>query len=161
MRILSQLFDSSLIRYHIPRSYLKPTQNILVVLEEEKANPKDIEILTVNRDTICSFITDSAPPHVKSWAREESKIKPIVDSLHAAARLKCSNHKKIVAVEFASFGDPVGACGNFVLGNCNSATTKSIVEQVKQVYSFWFMYEILASGICLYSNMVLINVIVS
>ncbi|PON89990.1 Glycoside hydrolase [Trema orientale] len=129
MSYLSPLGKSSQEEYHIPRSFLKPTQNLLVVLEEEKANPKDIEILTVNRDTICSYITDSAPPHVKSWAREESKIRAVVDSLQAAAHLKCPNHKKIVAVEFASFGDPVGACGNFVLGKCNAATTKGIVEQ--------------------------------
>ena len=119
------------IRYHIPRAYLKPTENLLVVLEEEKANPNDIEILTVNRDTICSFISDSSPPHVKSWAREESNIRAVVDNLQAAAHLKCPNHKRIVAVEFASYGDPVGACGSFFMGKCNSASTKGIVEQVK------------------------------
>lgn len=117
------------IRYHIPRSYLQESENLLVVLEEEKADPKNIEILTVNRDTICSYITEYYPAHVKSWAREKSKIRPVVDMVQPAAHLKCPNHKKIVAVEFASFGDPLGTCGNFILGKCNAASSKEIVEQ--------------------------------
>ncbi|KAL5561196.1 hypothetical protein UlMin_030943 [Ulmus minor] len=127
MSYLSPLGKASQEEYHIPRSYLKE-KNLLVVLEEEEANPKEIEILTVNRDTICSFITEYAPPHVKSWAREESNIRAVVD-LQPAANLKCPNHKKIVAIEFASFGDPVGVCGNYFLGKCDSPATKQIVEQ--------------------------------
>lgn len=98
-------------------------------MEEERGSPKDIEILTVNRDTICSYITEYYPPHVKSWAREESKIRPIVEMVEPAAHLKCPNYKKIVAVEFASFGDPIGTCGTFFLGKCNSPISKQIVEQ--------------------------------
>ena len=101
------------------------------MLEEEKANPKEIEILTVNRDTICSYITDYAPPHVKSWAREDSHIRAVVDILEPTAHLKCPNHKKIVSIDFASYGDPIGVCGNFTLGTCNAPSTKGIVEQVK------------------------------
>lgn len=118
-------------RYYIPRSFLNPSDNLLVVLEEEKATPKGIKILTVNRDTICSYITDSSPPHVKSWAMEESHIRAVVDVLQPSAQLKCPNHKKIISVDFASYGDPVGACGNFALGTCDSPSTKGIVEQVK------------------------------
>ncbi|XP_024017347.1 beta-galactosidase 11 [Morus notabilis] len=129
MSYLSPLGKPSQEEYHIPRSFLKPTQNLLVVLEEEKASPKGIEILKVNRDTICSYITEFSPPHVKSWAREESHIRAVVDILQPAAHLKCPNHKKIASVDFASYGDPAGVCGNFVLGTCNSPSTKGIVEQ--------------------------------
>ncbi|GMN48724.1 hypothetical protein TIFTF001_017899 [Ficus carica] len=129
MSYLSPLRKPSQEEYHIPRSFLKPSDNLLVVLEEEKATPKGIKILTVNRDTICSYITDSSPPHVKSWAREESHIRAVVDVLQPSAQLKCPNHKKIISVDFASYGDPVGACGNFALGTCNSPSTKGIVEQ--------------------------------
>jgi len=129
MSYLSPLGKSSQEEYHIPRSYLKQSGNMLVILEEEKADPKDVEILTVNRDTICSYITDYAPPHVKSWAREESHIRAVVDVLEPTARLKCPNHKKVVAVDFASYGDPVGACGSFSVGSCHSPSTKAIIEQ--------------------------------
>lgn len=46
------------------------------------------------------------------------------------ASLKCSNFKKIVAVEFASYGNPAGYCGSLALGSCNVAEAKSIVEKV-------------------------------
>ncbi|KAF5443788.1 hypothetical protein F2P56_036316 [Juglans regia] len=126
---LSPLGKPSQSDYHIPRSFIKPTENLLVVLEEEKGNPEDIEILLVNRNTICSVITEYHPPHVKSWQRKESKIRPVVDTVKPAAQLKCPNHQEIVAVEFASYGDPYGSCGSFLMGNCNAPITKEVVEQ--------------------------------
>ncbi|XP_041013635.1 beta-galactosidase 13-like [Juglans microcarpa x Juglans regia] len=129
MSFLSPLGKPSQSDYHIPRSFIKPTENLLVVLEEEKGNPEDIEILLVNRNTICSVITEYHPPHVKSWQRKESKIRPVVDTVKPAAQLKCPNHQEIVAVEFASYGDPYGSCGSFLMGNCNAPITKEVVEQ--------------------------------
>ncbi|KAG2703152.1 hypothetical protein I3843_06G116500 [Carya illinoinensis] len=116
-------------KYHIPRSFIKPTENLLIVLEEEKGNPEDIEILLVNRNTICIVINEYHPPHVKSWQRKESKIRPVVDTVKPAAQLKCPNHQEIVDVEFASYGDPYGSCGSFFMGNCNAPITKEVVEQ--------------------------------
>lgn len=132
-----EIFNSNLqifFRYHIPRAFVKPTQNLLVVLEEEKANPEKIDILIVNRDTVCSIITEHHPPHVKSWERKDSHIRPVVVDVKPAAHLKCPNNRDIVSVEFASFGDPNGSCGSFVMGKCHAAISKEIVEQVKYCY---------------------------
>ncbi|KAG6653492.1 beta-galactosidase 13-like [Carya illinoinensis] len=126
---LSPLGKPSQSEYHIPRSFIKPTENLLIILEEEKGNPEDIELVLVNRDTICSFVTEYHPPHVKSWQRKDSKIRPVVDIVKPAAQLHCPNHKKIVAVEFASFGDPYGSCGSFFTGKCSASITKEVVEQ--------------------------------
>ena len=121
-------------RYHIPRAFIKPTQNLLVVLEEEEANPEKIDILIVNRDTVCSIITEHHPPNVKSWERKDSHIRPVVVDVKPKAHLKCPNNRDIVSVEFASYGDPYGTCGSFVTGKCHAAITKEIVEQVKYCY---------------------------
>ncbi|GMY05449.1 beta-galactosidase 13-like [Fagus crenata] len=129
MSYLSPLGQPSQSEYHIPRSFIKPTQNLLVVLEEEKGNPEEIDILLVNRDTICSIITEDHPPHVKSWERKNNNFRAAVDDVKSAAHLKCTNNKKIISVEFASFGDPYGACGGFVMGKCNAPNTKEVVEQ--------------------------------
>ncbi|KAH0994172.1 hypothetical protein GBA52_005655 [Prunus armeniaca] len=130
MSFLSPLGEPTQSEYHIPRSFIKPTQNILVVLEEQPAKPKHIEILTVNRDTICSFITEYHPPNVKSWARQDSVFRPVLDVIRSSADIKCPNKKKVVAVEFASFGDPpAGYCGSYVLGKCNSPVSKEVVKQ--------------------------------
>ncbi|KAF2302056.1 hypothetical protein GH714_031974 [Hevea brasiliensis] len=129
MTYVSPLGQPTQSEYHIPRSYLKPKDNLIIVLEEEPANPEKIEILLVNRDTICSYITEYHLPNVKSWARKDDKFKTVVDDVRPAAHLKCPNHKKIIEVEFASFGDPYGACGGFALGNCTSPLSKQVVEQ--------------------------------
>lgn len=117
----------------------------MVILEEEGGNPEKIDILTVNRDTICSFITEYHPPHVRSWERNNSKIRAVVDDAKPSAHLKCPNHKVIAAVDFASFGDPYGVCGSYQLGNCTSPISKQVVEEVKIIIPYTIyhnMYEL-------------------
>ncbi|XP_050231196.1 beta-galactosidase 13-like [Mercurialis annua] len=130
MSFLSPLGHPTQSEYHIPRSYLNSTKNLMVILEEEEANLEKIEILTVNRDTVCSYTEENGAGGVKSWARKNRKILPVVDNVKpAAASLKCPNKKKIVAVEFASFGNPYGVCGGFVAGNCSVPASKQVIEQ--------------------------------
>lgn len=109
---------------------MKPSDNLLVLFEENGGNPEGIKIVTVTRDVLCSYITQYHPPHVKSWKRENSVIHTVVDDLKPKAHLTCPNHKVIVRVDFASFGNPFGACGSYTLGSCTSPNSKKIVEQV-------------------------------
>ncbi|CAL0318934.1 unnamed protein product [Lupinus luteus] len=130
MNFLSPIGKPTQSEYHIPRSFLNPKEeNLLVVLEEEIANPGQIEILTVDRDVVCSFITEKHPPNVNSFASKDMKFHSVIETVKPAAILKCSNFKKVVAVEFASYGNPSGFCGSFALGNCTMAAAKNIVEQ--------------------------------
>ena len=124
------MIPSSEIRYHIPRSFVQEKDNFIVILEEEGATPEKVEILVVDRDTICSYIAEYDPPNVKSWARKNNKFHSVVDVAKPEAHLKCPNHKKITSVQFASFGDAYGACGSFVHGSCTSPNSKKVVEQV-------------------------------
>lgn len=102
----------------------------MVILEEENTNPEKIEILTVNRDTICSYISETYLASVKSWGRRNGKIIAIVDDLQPAAQITCPKYKKITSVEFASFGDSEGVCGEYLHGKCNAPNSKQVVEQV-------------------------------
>nr|AFK34570.1 unknown [Lotus japonicus] len=115
--------------YHIPRAYLNPKDNLLVILEEDQGTPEKIEIMNVNRDTVCSIIEESDPPNVNSWVSSHGQFRPRVSNVATQASLSCGSGKKIVAVEFASFGNPSGSCGKLVLGDCNAAATQQIVEQ--------------------------------
>lgn len=102
-----------------------------MILEEENATPENVEIVLVNRDTICSFITQYHPPNVKSWERKNKQFRAVVDDVKSGAHLRCPQHKKIAAIEFASFGDPSGVCGNYQHGKCHSSSdTIKLVEQV-------------------------------
>ncbi|XP_068483389.1 beta-galactosidase 13-like [Phaseolus vulgaris] len=129
MSFLSPLGTPTQLEYHIPRIYLNPKDNLLVIFEEERANPEKIEIETVDRDTVCSFITENQPPNINSWACKAGKFLSVVDKLAPAATITCPTYKTIKAVEFASFGDPTGICGAFVMGKCDAPATKQIVEQ--------------------------------
>lgn len=102
-------------------------------MEEQEGNPKDVEILLVNRDTICSYVTEYHPPSVRLFESKGGSLRAKVDDLKPKAELTCPNHKKIVAVEFASFGDPFGACGSYSLGNCTFPVSKKVAEKVSRV----------------------------
>jgi len=52
-----------------------------------------------------------------------------VPYLGPKALLECAPGKKITTVEFASFGNPSGSCGQYILGTCNAIATKQIVDQ--------------------------------
>ncbi|XP_031475642.2 beta-galactosidase 11-like [Nymphaea colorata] len=116
--------------YHIPRSFLKPTGNLLVLFEETGGDPYKITVETVAREIICSFVSEGHPPHVRSWERKEAQIRAIAtEDLKPMVNLKCDNHKIIQSIEFVSFGNPLGICGNFTLGDCDAPSARSVVEK--------------------------------
>ncbi|XP_038971590.1 beta-galactosidase 12-like [Phoenix dactylifera] len=124
---LSPLGKPSQSVYHIPRAWLKPKENLWVVFEEHGRKPKDILIVTVKRDNICTVVTEFHPPlsqiGPKSFLREDSEIKTLVQDVKPRAQLKCDDNKVIRSIAFASFGNPTGACGNFTVGTCHSPQT--------------------------------------
>ena len=63
-----------------------------------------------------------------------------VNDLKPKAELTCPDQKQIVAIEFASFGDPFGACGSFFVGNCTSPISKEVAEKVNLVF-YMFIYN--------------------
>ncbi|MCL7024181.1 hypothetical protein MKW94_007274 [Papaver nudicaule] len=126
---LSPIGKPSQVEYNIPRSYLKPSDNLLVIFEEEGGDIDGVSIVLVKRDTICSFVSEYHPPTVKSWARKDAKITALKDDLKPKAHLKCPNYKTMASIDFASFGNPTGVCGMITPGNCTSASTQKVVEQ--------------------------------
>ena len=126
---LSALEKPTQEEYHIPRSFLKAKGNLLVVFEETGGNPDMIEILKVNRDTICSVITEFHPANARTWERSNSQVRAMVDPVKAA-RLTCPADKIITTVEFVSFGENKGACGAFLPGICDSSKAHKVVEQL-------------------------------
>lgn len=140
MSFLNPLGQSTQIEYHIPRSFLKPKKNLLVIFEEEpNVKPELIDFVIVNRDTVCSYVGENYTPSVGHWIRKQDEVKAITDNVSLTATLKCSGNKKIAAVEFASFGNPIGDCGNFTLGTCNAPVSKQVVEKVNIRFCFFLL----------------------
>ncbi|PKA46168.1 Beta-galactosidase 11 [Apostasia shenzhenica] len=116
--------------YHIPRSFLKPKRNVIVVFEEAGGNPDGIQIFTARRDDICTFVSEYHPGAIRSWARQQGQIRSIAEDVKPEAHLKCPDRKVIQAVTFASFGNPSGMCGNYTVGSCHAPRTHNLVEKV-------------------------------
>ncbi|KAK8522219.1 hypothetical protein V6N13_115195 [Hibiscus sabdariffa] len=129
MSYLSPLKQPTQSEYHIPRAFLKPKDNLIVILEEEQGIPKDVHISTANRDTICSIVSEFHPPSPRLFENKAGIVRPLVDDLRPIAELTCPDQKKIAAVNFASFGDPFGSCGALVQGNCTAPASMQIVEK--------------------------------
>ncbi|KAL1810172.1 hypothetical protein ACET3Z_027162 [Daucus carota] len=113
--------------YHVPRSWLKPTQNSLVLFEELGGNPSGIAIVKRSVSSICADVTEFHP-YIKNWQIEsygkaEDFHKPKV-------HLRCGAGQSITSIKFASFGTPTGTCGNFHQGTCHAYTSYAILEKM-------------------------------
>ncbi|XP_062179260.1 beta-galactosidase 7-like [Phragmites australis] len=103
--------------YHIPRQFLKPQENVLVLFEEMGGNPQQITVNTVSITRVCGNVNELSAPSLKSQEKE-----PTVD-------LWCQEGKYISTIEFASYGNPVGDCTSFGFGNCHAGSSESVVKQ--------------------------------
>ena len=118
----------SLFRYHLPRSWLQPTRNLLVVFEEVGGNAEKISLTKRTVCGICASVSEFHPTvqnfHVDQYGKPE-------ESSHLArVHLRCSPGQSISAIKFASFGTPSGSCGSFQEGTCHSPSSRSILEEV-------------------------------
>lgn len=115
-------------RYHVPRSWLKPSGNILVLFEEIGGDPTQITFATRQMGSLCAHVSESHPPPVDSWNSDtdsERKLGPVLS-------LQCPNPDQIISsIKFASFGTPQGTCGNFNHGLCKSKRALSILQKVR------------------------------
>lgn len=132
---------------------MKPKNNFLVVFEEEGGKPEEILVMTVKRDNICTFVSEFHPAHIKSWVRTDNQIKAVAEEVKPKATLKCADKKVINKIVFASFGNPMGICGNFTAGNCHSSQAKILVEKViTALVLFWSFYTCTHERSCAYPH---------
>ncbi|KAL6317789.1 hypothetical protein AAG906_030543 [Vitis piasezkii] len=117
----------SQIWYHIPRSFLKPTGNLLVLLEEETGQPVGISIGKVSIPKICGHVSESHLPPVISrviYKKHENH-----HGRRPKVQLRCPSNRNISRILFASFGTPSGDCQSYAVGSCHSSNSRSNVEK--------------------------------
>ncbi|XP_010921989.1 beta-galactosidase 8 isoform X1 [Elaeis guineensis] len=112
------------ILYHIPRSWVHPGKNLLVLHEELGGDPTKITILTKTGEAACAHVSELDPPPVDSW-----KPNSTATSMDPELRLSCEQGWHIVLVNFASFGMPQGQCGFFSHGTCSSDGVLPIIQK--------------------------------
>ncbi|XP_023536059.1 beta-galactosidase 5-like [Cucurbita pepo subsp. pepo] len=107
--------------YHIPRSWLKPTNNVLVLFEELGGDASKISLLRRSVTGVCG---EAVEHHVRNESYIiESNEEP--DSFH----LQCNPGQVISAIKFASFGTPSGTCGSYQKGTCHAPDSHAILQK--------------------------------
>ncbi|XP_022754889.1 beta-galactosidase-like [Durio zibethinus] len=100
--------------YHVPRSWLKRSGNLLIVLEEWGGDPSGIALVKRTTESVCADIFEGQPA-MKNWGMLASgKIN------RPKAHLWCPSGQKISEIKFASYGMPEGTCGSFREGSCHA-----------------------------------------
>ncbi|KAF5941912.1 hypothetical protein HYC85_019554 [Camellia sinensis] len=120
-------------KYHVPRSWLQTSNNLLVLFEETGGNPFQISIQSHSTDTICAQVSESHHPPLRMWSHPDfvnGKIS--ATELIPEMNLQCDDGYTISSIEFASYGTPGGSCQKFSRGNCHSPNSLSVVSQACQ-----------------------------
>ncbi|KAG0493896.1 hypothetical protein HPP92_004890 [Vanilla planifolia] len=112
--------DSSQRWYHVPRSWLKQTGNLLVVFEEWGGDPTKISMVKKTLESVCAEIAEWQPA-VDNW-RTKKYGRP-------KAHLSCPAGHKISTIKFASFGTPQGGCGSYSEGVCHAHRSYDALER--------------------------------
>jgi hypothetical protein len=122
----SLTFQIGTCRYHVPRSWLQPTRNLLVVFEELGGDSSKIALVKRSVSSVCADVSEDHP-NIKKWQIESYGER---EYHRAKVHLKCAPGQSISAIKFASFGTPMGTCGSFQQGDCHSANSHTVVEKV-------------------------------
>lgn len=112
--------------YHVPRSWLKPTKNLLVVFEEMSGDPNQISVVKRSVSRVCAQLSESHPA-IRNWQLQsfERTRRTYIPRLH----LRCARNQYISSIKFASFGTPLGTCGSFVQGPCHAPTSYAVLRR--------------------------------
>lgn len=114
----------------MPRSWLQPSGNVVVLFEEAGGDPTQLSFATRETQSICSWVSESHPIPVDMWSADEEARKRAGPTLS----LGCPHPDQVISkINFASFGTPRGTCGSFSHGRCSSRRAVSIVEKVGSV----------------------------
>ena len=118
-------------RYHVPRAWLKPSGNTLVLFEEMGGDPTQISFATRQIQSLCAQVSETHPPPVDMWISNSIPAWGL-EGMGPTLSLNCPFPKQVISsVKFASFGTPSGSCGSFRHGQCSSTGALSIVRKVQ------------------------------
>lgn len=112
--------------YHVPRSWLYPRGNLLVVFEEWGGNPDGISLVKREIESVCADMYEWQPTLMNYKMQASGKVnKPLRPKVH----LSCAPGQKMTSIKFASFGTPKGVCGSYTEGSCHAHNSYDAFER--------------------------------
>ncbi|XP_074353495.1 beta-galactosidase-like isoform X2 [Apium graveolens] len=125
-KCLSNCGEASQKWYHIPRSWLKPRGNLLVIFEELGGIPFGISLMQRKLASVCADINEWQPTLMNLQMQHSGKVN---QPFRPKAHLRCMPGQNIASIKFASFGTPGGTCGSFVQGSCHAQKSGDVFER--------------------------------
>ncbi|XP_047090032.1 beta-galactosidase 6-like [Lolium rigidum] len=112
--------------YHVPRSFLQPGSNDLVLFEQFGGDPSKISFTTKQTASVCAHVSEDHPDQIDSWISPQQKLQRSGPAL----RLECPKAGQVISsIKFASFGTPSGTCGNYNHGECSSSQALAVARE--------------------------------
>ncbi|KZV34570.1 Beta-galactosidase 8 isoform 1 [Dorcoceras hygrometricum] len=112
--------------YHVPRSWLKPSGNVLVMLEEIGGDPTRVSLAAREIGPICARVSETFPAPIDLWSSNHLHSNTSVPILS----LECPSPNQVISeLKFVSFGNPHGSCGSFTEGRCRSRRARRVVHK--------------------------------
>lgn len=120
------------VRYHVPRSWLQETNNLLVVFEETGGNPVEILLTAHYTQLICAGISESHYPPLSRWVNHGSVDEQIlINDTTPEMHLHCEDGH-VINIVFASYGTPKGRCQEYSKGSCHAPKSSDVVSKLCQ-----------------------------
>lgn len=119
------------VRYHIPRSWLQKSNNLLVLFEEMGGNPFEISLTSHSTKVICAKISESHYPPLSKWFAHVVDGKILINDTTPEMHLNCEDGH-VISVVFSSYGTPGGSCQRYSTGSCHASKSLDVVTQFCQ-----------------------------
>lgn len=113
--------------YHVPRSWLKPRQNLMVIFEELGGDASKISLVKRSVSRVCADAYEHHPM-AENWRVNAAGDTEILHQ--AKVHLQCGPGQSISNIQFASFGTPSGTCGSFLQGTCHAQESHAVIEKM-------------------------------
>ncbi|KAL8141206.1 hypothetical protein V2J09_007227 [Rumex salicifolius] len=114
-------------KYHVPRTWVKPSQNLMVVFEELGGDASKIAVVKRSVAGVCADVSENHPS-IEKWNLDSNGES--IKFQGAKAHLHCTNGHTISSIKFASFGTPLGTCGSFLAGACHAKNSQDVLEKL-------------------------------
>uniref|UniRef100_F6GWD3 beta-galactosidase n=1 Tax=Vitis vinifera TaxID=29760 RepID=F6GWD3_VITVI len=118
--------------YHIPRSWLQASNNLLVLFEETGGKPFEISVKSRSTQTICAEVSESHYPSLQNWSPSDFIDQNSKNKMTPEMHLQCDDGHTISSIEFASYGTPQGSCQMFSQGQCHAPNSLALVSKACQ-----------------------------
>ncbi|CAM6089403.1 unnamed protein product [Calypogeia fissa] len=117
--------------YHVPREWLKPSGNRLVLFEEIGGDPHGVSLSRPVVHSVCAHVSsDNCQVSQEPQNSQQMEGTGLNCTSHEEGQLNldCGFGSHIGAIKFASLGNPMGTCGNFTVGSCHASRSETVVK---------------------------------